>query len=111
VGVPVFSGFTAGVGILAGPTGGYIIGYAAAAFITGLLAHHKSRPPVWLLILGMIFGVLTCYALGTGWFMFVTKNKLAPALSMCVLPFLPGDAAKIVVAALLSRTLEKVTPG
>ena len=66
VGVPVFSGFTGGIGRLAGPTGGYIIGFIAMAVIAGLVidkCHNR-----WLQLLGMIVGTAVCYAFGTAWF-------------------------------------------
>jgi len=53
----------------------------------------------------MALGVLSCYALGTLWFMNVRGMALAESLSMCVLPFLPGDAAKAAAAALLTSRL------
>lgn len=99
VGVPVFSGFRGGLGVLAGPTGGYIIGYVAAAFVIGLLI---DKLPNWL---SMLIGLTICYILGTAWFMISTGTALWASLVSCVFPFLIGDALKIFVAALLVKKL------
>ncbi len=132
VGVPVFAGFKGGLGVLAGPTGGYIIGYLAAAFLTGLLVEivfrktasssesgsrsktagtAKSRTLRFIgIILSMIAGLAACYALGTAWFMISTGTGLGAAMISCVIPFLPGDAVKIVAGALLVQKLRPVIP-
>ncbi len=102
-GLPVFSGFRGGVQALLGPTGGYLIGYVLAALTVGLLAQHfRFRGG---LILSMACGLLLCYALGTAWFMFSTASPLPRALTLCVLPFLPGDACKILLSAWLAKRL------
>lgn len=119
IGVPVFAGFKGGLGVLAGPTGGYIIGYLAAAFLTGLLIEivfHKTAASGQNAdtgrarsgglrfagsILAMIAGLAACYALGTAWFMISTGTGLGAAMISCVIPFLPGDAVKILAASLL----------
>ena len=106
VGLPVFSSFSGGVGILFGPTGGYIFGYIAAAWLVGLLAARCKGKLYWF-ALSMVGGLALCYLLGTAWFMVVTHTGLAQSLLLCVAPFLPGDAAKIVVAALLAPVLRK----
>lgn len=100
VGVPVFSNFTGGFAKLAGPTGGYIAGYIAAAWLVGfLMSKRKGNLPH--LILSMAAGILLCYTLGTAWFMILTKNSLMSSLTLCVIPFLIGDALKITAAGFL----------
>lgn len=100
VGVPVFSGMRGGAQVLAGPTGGYLIGYLAAAAVTGaLLARSRAR---WMLPVAMAAGLAACYAFGTAWYMVQGGVELVPALGMCVLPFLPGDALKIAAASLVA---------
>lgn len=102
VGIPVFSGFRGGLSVLAGPTGGYIIGYIGAALVVGLLTHRFHRK--WVVPASMAAALAVCYAFGTAWFMVVTGNGLMASLSMCVLPYLVGDAIKIAIASvLLSR--------
>lgn len=108
VGLPVFSHFSSGPAIVFGPTGGYLIGYALAAFLIGLLTqkHRKFCTAFFPLVLILSFGLLLCYIAGTLWFMYLTKTNLLPALSLCVLPFLPGDALKIIAATLLAKKLD-----
>ncbi len=106
-GLPVFAGFRGGAGVLAGPTGGYIIGYIAAAWLVGILSDHFARKGPRLAAF-MAAGLAFCYLLGTTWFLFVTKTSLWAALTMCVFPFLIGDAVKIAAAAAVIPQLSKV---
>ena len=108
VGVPVFHNFTGGFGILAGPTGGYIVGYAVAAFLTGWILDHRKNPDRFsALALSMTAGLFSCYLLGTHG-LCVFRLALIPALAACVFPFLPGDALKIIAACILVRKLRPV---
>ncbi len=107
IGVPVFASFSAGVGIIVGPTGGYIIGYIIAAFVTGIIIKHSNKSYT-MHIVAMIAGLIACYILGTAWFMYVTKTALVASLMMCVVPFLIGDALKIALATILVKRLRKV---
>ena len=109
VGVPVFSGFSGGLQKLVGVTGGYLIGYLACAFLTGLGVKDGGAEAAhrWKLPLFMVLGTVALYAVGTAWFMFQTKNSLVAALGMCALPFLPGDAIKIAAASLLARPIRR----
>ena len=106
VGLPVFSSFSGGMGILFGPTGGYIVGYVAAAWLVGLLSAGCHGKAYWF-ALSMGGGLALCYLLGTAWYMVVAHTGLVESLLLCVVPFLPGDAAKIAVAALLVPVLRK----
>lgn len=124
IGLPVFHGFTSGVGVLAGPTGGYLIGYVMCALFVGALASKPSRTKNpsgkgltssgcspsdkrkgLALRLALVFcgGFLICYAFGTLWFMVSTHTPLLASLMACVLPFLPGDALKIVLAVMICK--------
>jgi biotin transport system substrate-specific component len=108
VGLPVFSGFTAGFSILVGPTGGYIAGYAVAACIVGLLCDGLKNTGVFgaaVLAGAMVLGMAACCAVGTAWFTHATNTPLIAALGMCVFPFIPGDALKIAAATFLCGRL------
>lgn len=108
VGVPVFAGFTGGLGHLTGPTGGYIIGYITSALICGIIMELFYEDNKWWVTAAAAFlGTASCYLLGTIWFIILTKNTLAASLSMCVIPFLPGDAFKIIVAVIIVPLLKK----
>lgn len=109
VGLPVFSGFQAGLGILAGPSGGYMIGFLFTALIVGCFGQWGKD---WLLLLGMFLGIVICYAFGTAWFMLVYSHDggsigLGAALLSCVIPFVLPDLTKIALAFLLTKRLRK----
>ena len=106
VGVPVFAGMRGGMAVLFGKTGGYILGYILCALIVGALS-RKFAFSFKNLCLEMLLGVAVCYAFGTIWFMAVTGLNLATSMSYCVIPFLPGDAVKILLAAFLALRLRK----
>lgn len=97
VGVPVFSGFGAGVGVLMGATGGYLMAYPLMALaVSGLLKAFKGRwYGYWL---GVAVSLLLCYGLGTLWFCKVTGTGFAAASAICVFPFIPFDLAKAAAA-------------
>ena len=106
VGLPVFSGFQGGPAKLAGPTGGYLIGFIALAFISGLI-FEKSNGNTVLTLIGMILGIAVDYVFGTMWFMHQTHMGLAEALGVCVIPFIPIDLCKAAVATVLGRLIRK----
>ena len=105
VGLPVFSGFTGGIGKLAGPTGGYIIGFIPMAIIAGIVIDKFSQR--WIQILGMIVGTAICYAFGTVWFCFQSRYTVAAALAVCVIPFIPADLIKIVIVTVIGPMIRK----
>lgn len=90
MGLPVFSGFTAGVGRLFGPTGGYLLGYIPLAFTVGM---GKGKIPY------MIAGNIFLYAVGSVWYYVYADITPAAVLAVCVLPYLPGDVLKIAAAS------------
>jgi biotin transport system substrate-specific component len=106
-GLPVFAGFSGGAHAIVGPTGGYIVGYVACAWIVGALSARLGRRALPLAV-SMILGTAVLYFLGTAWFMFLTKRGLWESLALCVFPFLIGDAAKIAVSAAIAPQLGKV---
>ena len=106
VGLPVFSGFAGGPQRLVGPTGGYLIGYLPMALIIGLLADRFPRRK-WVYPLSMLAGTAALYSLGTAWYLLSTGTPLVPALLACVVPFLPGDGLKIVLASLIAWPLRQ----
>ena len=108
-GLPVFSGFRGGFGVLLGPTGGFLIAYLPTAFTVGLAAERAPGRP-WPLAFGMGLGMLLCYLGGTAWFMLGFSRAsgaigLLSALNLCVFPFLLPDTVKCVLALLLAQRL------
>lgn len=112
IGIPVFSGFTGGIGILLGSTGGYIVGFLFSALIMWgfeIILGKKS----WVLLISMILGLFICYSFGTIWFMVVYIHStgsvsLMTVLGWCVIPFIIPDSVKIAIALLLTNRLKKV---
>ena len=96
-GVPVFSNFGAGLAKVAGPTGGYIVGYLPLVIISGLFLHFFPGKR-WGQLAGMVLGTAVLYALGTAWFCVQSGKALAAALALCVFPFLLGDGIKMAIA-------------
>lgn len=109
IGAPIFAGFSGGFGIIAGPTGGYIIGYIVATLIVGLIT-KKCGYSWWTLVIAMVVGLTACYIVGTTWFMYITGNSLAASMTYCVIPFLPGDVVKIILATALTIRLRLSLP-
>ena len=108
VGVPVFSSFRGGFQVLAGPTGGYLIGFIFLALIMGFALEHFDRKLVPTII-GMIIGMAVCYAFGTVWLAKLLSLSFKEGLMMGVIPYLPGDAAKIIIAAIVGPKLYGAT--
>ena len=103
----MFAGFSGGIGVLFGPTGGYIIGFIFTALIVGLMT-EKLGKKLWVEIVSMILGLAVCYAFGTVWYMFQMKMGLVESILLCVVPYLIADALKIAFSAVLVNRLDKV---
>lgn len=108
IGVPVFSSFRGGLQVLAGPTGGYLIGFIFLALIMGFALEHFDRKLVPTII-GMIIGMAVCYAFGTVWLAKLLSLSFKEGLMMGVIPYLPGDTAKIIIAAIVGPKLYGAT--
>ena len=108
VGVPVFAGFTGGLGILLGTTGGYLLGFLLTGLVYWLF--ERLGRSLWLRVAALLIGLVLCYAFGTLWFVEVYSRANGPlsvmtALGWCVLPFLLPDGVKLALALLLSVRL------
>jgi biotin transport system substrate-specific component len=106
VGLPVFSGFSGGFAKLFGPTGGYLIGFIFMAFISGIFIDKFSNK-IYMCFLGMILGTIVTYMFGTAWLAYEAHMPFNVALSAGVIPFIPGDIAKIVIASLIGPQIKK----
>ena len=109
-GLPVFAGGTAGLLRLSGPTGGYLIGFVAAAFVVGLLAERGWDRRIWTAAIAMLVGEVVIYVFGLSW---LSRFPLpAGVLDAGLWPFVAGDIYKLVVAALLLPSAWRVArPG
>ena len=96
VGVPVMAGFRGGLGNL--------VGYIFAAFFTGLLV-EKWGARFWQMCVAMVLGCAVCYFFGTLWYSILSGTPFFASFSACVVPFLPCDVVKILLAALLASRL------
>ena len=109
VGLPVFTGFSGGIGHLLGSTGGYIVGFVFTALVMwGMERIPGSRTVV--LAVSMVLGLLVCYAFGTAWFLLVyarTTGRVGvwTAVGWCVAPYVVPDLMKLALALVLRRRL------
>ena len=111
VGIPVFAGFTGGIGVLMGNTGGYILGFLGSALVMWALEKLPGKRSV-IQIFSMIAGLLVCYAFGTLWFVAVYAATtgsvgLITVLGWCVIPFIIPDLIKIGLAYMLAGRIRK----
>lgn len=109
VGLPVFSGFSGGIGKLLGPTGGYAIGYIPCAVVIGWMIERHRQQLVWNAI-AMVLGTLVCYCFGTIWFLVIMDGiyTFTQVLLVCVVPYLLFDAVKIFMAAAIAVPIRKI---
>jgi biotin transport system substrate-specific component len=98
VGLPFFAGGARGLATILGPTGGYLAGFVVAALVVGWLAERGYDRTPLRMVGTMIIGNLIIYALGVVWLATIVGG-LGAALLVGVVPFLPGDALKIAIAA------------
>ncbi len=101
MGAPVFAGYMGGPAVFAGPTAGYLIGFVPAAYVVGLLAERGWDRRVWTAVLAMFIGSVVLYAFGLSW-LSIWLNRFgvdSSVFAVGLVPFLPGDALKIALAA------------
>ncbi len=107
MGMPVFAGGKAGLGVVFGPTGGYLLGFVAAALVIGLIVRLRNRPGFPWHVLAMTLGTLVVYLLGVVQLSLTARLSLEKAIAVGAIPFLPGDALKIVAAAMLTTRMKQ----
>lgn len=110
-GLPVFGQFTGGAGVLAGPTGGYLLSYPIMSLLVAALARLTGRKTWPVLAAGMLCALAVCYAGGSFWYCAVAGVAWSRSAELTILPFLPFDLLKIAVcapfASALNRSLKK----
>ncbi len=104
IGLPVFAGGRAGPWVLTGPTGGYLLGFIAGAYVTGRLAEGGSS--LGRLVVSGAAGTAVVYMLGVAQLAYWLQGDFNKAVVVGVVPFLPGDALKVATAALIARKVK-----
>ena len=112
IGIPVFAGFTGGMGIILGNTGGYIIGFIFIGLIYSMLTKLLGKKAE-IEIAALLIGLMICYAFGTVWFMYVYMKDagavgLVTVLTWCVFPFIIPDLVKMLIAFVIAKRIRPV---
>lgn len=107
-GIPVFAGFSGGVGIVLGIRGGFILSFPIMAITAGI-SMRKSNI-VWL-VSWLVAGAIINYACGMLWFSFVMPANLTTAFVASVLPFIPTSIVKIILLAILAKPAKRALSG
>ncbi len=111
IGLPVLSGGRGGLGVFAGPTAGYLIGWMAGAYVTGLIAERLVREGqneiaqfAAFVAASLVGGVVVVYLFGLAWLSYVSGTAFLPGI-VASAAFLPGDLIKVGIAALAGRAV------
>lgn len=107
MGLPVFHSFTGGIGILTGPSGGYITGFLLLA-LTYMIIIKKAGEKLFAKAFALVIGLIICYIAGSLQFALVTDISFKAAVLTCVIPFILPDTAKLILSILLSVKLNKI---
>ncbi|WP_022754286.1 biotin transporter BioY [Butyrivibrio fibrisolvens] len=112
VGLPVFAGFSGGIGSLVGMSGGFIMSWPFAALLAGFIYFKFGRNKKGVvkyaeMIVAMLLGSVVIYVVGLTQFIFLTKMSIQASLLACMVPFIPGDILKMVLVAIIVPVLEK----
>jgi biotin transport system substrate-specific component len=107
IGIPVFYGGKGGIAHFFGPTGGYLLGYILAAWVTGFIS-EKSRGLLILDILAVLVGSLVIYGLGVPWLKMITQMSWPKTLMVGMAPFLIGDGIKAAAAVVIARSVRPI---
>jgi biotin transport system substrate-specific component len=111
IGAPVFAGATSGIARLAGPTGGFLIGYVVSALVAGLIAGLPSpekKTSLLRIVIAVFAGLHVVYVPGVAWLKFSTGGTWATALAGGFIPFIPGNIAKGLIAIVIVPRLRRV---
>lgn len=98
-GLPVFSRGASGLGALFGPTGGYLLGFVAGAFVCGLLAEKG------LALAGMAAGIIVIYSIGMVQLKYMAGITWSKSFMAGAVPFVPGDIVKVIIGYAVYRKI------
>jgi len=107
IGLPVFAGGKAGLGVLIGPTGGYLVGFVLGGYVVGKIVEQFENPKWVVLTLSLVAGFLAVYLMGVIQLSLVANLPIKTAVVVGVLPFLIGDTLKIVAAVSITIQLRR----
>lgn len=107
IGLPVFAGGKAGLGVLLGPSGGFLIGFIIGAFVIGKMVEARKEPGFVWICLSILLGSIFIYIPGVIQLAMAAKLSFYKALLIGVVPYLPGDLLKMLAAAIISLKLRK----
>jgi len=104
LGLPTFAGGKAGLVVLFGPTGGFLLGFLVSAFVVGLIS-GKGKPSLLKDFLALFLGNIFLYSVGVSWLKFILKLTWREGIALGFLPFIPGIIIKVVVSIILINTM------
>ena len=107
LGMPVFAGGKGGVAYFLGPTGGYLLGFALAAWVVGLISERCHGNFAWEVV-AVLLGLISIYGVGVPWLKVVTELSWSKTLMVGLVPFLAGDVAKASVALVIARSVRPI---
>ncbi|CUH68217.1 Biotin ECF transporter S component BioY [Thalassovita gelatinovora] len=112
LGLPLLSGGRGGLGVFMGPTAGFLVGWVAAAFVTGLIVQYWRGMPVAVVasVASVIGGIIVLYGFGIVGMAIVLNKSFIEAAAL-VVAFIPGDIVKAIIAGLLTAALARARPG
>lgn len=108
MGLPVFAGGKGGLAYFLGPTGGYLLGFALSAWITGFVSEHSHGRLIWEIFAVLAGSLIGIYGLGILWLKVVTQMSWPKTLLIGIVPFLAGDAIKASAALVLARAVRPI---
>ena len=110
IGLPLLSGGRGGLGVFAGPSVGYLIGFPLAAFVAGWVMERTTLAPGWAAFAGSVIGGIAvlsiCGILGLS----LMLDKTLPEAALIAAAFLPGDILKAVLAGLITQAIARARP-
>lgn len=104
IGAPVFHNFTGGIGILLGPTGGFLFGFIPGAYVAGLFYEKYTNNK--LRFSGLIISLVPIYIIGILWLSFITGISIEKAILVGGIPFILGDFVKSIIVFLVEKKVK-----
>jgi len=108
IGLPVFSGFRGGLGVLFGPTGGFLIGFVVAAYVVGKFTENSKKTNILFYFIAGLLGTFIIYLTGISYLSLITQIGIRESVMVGIIPFLFGDILKIIVASFIAFRLKFV---